>query len=181
MKALKSGAADYIPKDNLSPELLTRSIENAIRVHQLGLRARKAEAKLSTSEKKYRTIVEKISDLVFQLDPDKNISFANSAFEMLGYDPEELVGKPIKSLIASDDVESILPEIATDQIGPMATTNLEVSFKTNPDSSLNGEFPIMTVRVDAFGMWDVPDDVVFRGEVHKNFLGTLCVGRKASR
>jgi DNA-binding NarL/FixJ family response regulator len=180
VEALRSGAADYIPKDILSANRLSRSIENAVRFHQLEVRAKDAEAKLAASEEKYRIIVERISDLVFQLDSKQNITFANTAFEMLGYDALELIGKPIKNLIASDDLDVLLSKIATRDVGPLATTNLEVRFKTNPESSLNEEFPVMTVRVDASGMWDVSDEMVFKDEVAKKFLGTLCVGRYTS-
>ena len=177
VEALRSGAADYIPKDILSANRLNRSIDNAIRINQLETRAKDAETKLAASEEKYRTIVEKISDLVFQLDSNQNITFANTAFEMLGYAVGDLIGKPIKNLINSDDVDSLLSEMATRQVGPLATTNLEVHFKTNPESSLCEEYPVMTIRVDASGMWDVPDAMVFKDEVAKKFLGTLCVGR----
>jgi len=177
VEALRSGAADYIPKDTLSANRLNRSIDNAIRFHQLEVRAKDAETKLANSEEKYRTIVEKISDLVFQLDSNQNITFANTAFEMLGYGATELIGKPVKSLIDSDDVDSILSKMATRNVGPLATTDLEVRFKVNPESSLCEEYPVMTVRIDASGMWDVPDEMVFKDEVAKKFLGTLCVGR----
>jgi DNA-binding response OmpR family regulator len=177
VEALRAGAADYIPKDILSANRLNRSIDNAIRINQLETRAKDAEMKLSASEEKYRTIVEKISDLVFQLDSNQNITFANTAFEMLGYTAGELIGKPIKNLIDSDDVDSILSKMATRQVGPFATTDLEVRFNTNPESSLSEEYPVMTIRVDASGMWDVPDDMVFKDEVAKKFLGTVCVGR----
>lgn len=136
-----------------------------------------AETKLATSEEKYRTIVEKISDLVFQLVSNQNITFANTAFQMLGYDARELIGKPIKNLIDLDDVDSLLSEIETRHVGPLATTDLKVRFKTNLESSLCEEYPVMTFGVDASGVWDVPDEMVFKAEVAKNFLGTLCVGR----
>jgi DNA-binding response OmpR family regulator len=177
VEALKSGAADYIPKDILSASRLNQSIDNATRIHQLENRAKDAETKLTSSEEKYRTIVEKISDLVFQLDSNQNITFANTAFEILGYDAADLIGEPIKNLIDSDDVDSLLSKMATRQVGPLATINLEVHFKTNPRSSICEEYPVMTVRVDASGMWDVPDEMVFKDEVAKKFLGTLCVGR----
>ncbi len=180
VEALRGGAADYIPKDILSANRLNRSVENAIRFHQLEVRAKDAEFKLANSEEKYRTIVEKISDLVFQLDSKQNITFANTAFEMLGYNAAELIGKPIKNLISSDEVDSLLTKLATRAVGPLATTNLEVDLKTNPESSLSEEYPVMRVRVDASGMWDVPDEMVFKDEVAKKFLGTLCVGRYKS-
>ncbi len=178
VQALKAGAADYIPKNHLSASSLGRSINNAIRVHNLEIRAKEAETKLVASEEKYRNIVEKISDLVFQLDPDKNIIFVNSAFEMLGYDSDELVEKPIESIIHSEDIDSILPQIATRGVGPKATNNLEINFKTNKESSLYEKLPIVSVLVDAFGMWDVPDEMVFKKSVNKKFLGTLCIARR---
>ncbi len=180
VQALKNGAADYIPKNNLSASSLGRCIKNAIRVHKLEARAREAESRLVASEEKYRNIVEKISDLVFQLDPERNITFANSAFEMLGYSSEELVGKPLVSIIASEDIDSILPQLATQGVGPMATNNLEISFKTNKESSLCEEMPCITILVDAFGMWDVSDEMVFKKGSDKNFLGTLCIGRSVA-
>lgn len=70
-----------------------------------------------------------------------------------------------------------MSKIATRDVGPLATTNLEVRFKTNPESSLSEEFSAMTILVDASGMWDVPDEMVFKDDVAKTFLGTLCVGR----
>lgn len=177
VEALKSGAADYIPKDLVSASRLNRSIDNAIRIHQLEVRAKDAEKKLASSEEKYRTIVERISDLVFQLDSSQTIIFANTAFETLGYSSSELIGKPVTEIIDSDDIESIISKLATRDVGPLATNNLEVRFKINPESSLSGEFFSMTFLVDASGMWDVPDELVFQDEVAKKFMGTLCVGR----
>jgi len=99
---------------------------------------------------------------------------------MLGYDSAELVGMPIENLIESDDMDSILPELATRYVGPLATNNLAVNFKTSEESSLCQEMPYMVVLVDAFGMWDVSDEMVFKKDVDKKFLGTLCIGRSVS-
>jgi PAS domain S-box-containing protein len=161
----------------LSANRLNLSIDNGIRFHQLEVRAKDAETKLITSEEKYRTIVEKISDLVFHLNSNQNITFANTAFEMQEYDAAELIGKPVKNLIDSDDMDSLLSKVATRHVAPLATTDLEVGFKANSGSSLSEEYPVMTVRVDASGMWDVPNEMVFKDEVAKKFMGTLCVGR----
>lgn len=177
VEALRSGAADYIPKDILSANRLNRSVDNAIRIHQLEIRAKEAETKLTSSEEKYRTIVEKISDLVFQLDSKQNISFVNMAFEMLGYDAAELMGEPFKNLLYPEDLDSCLPKVATRDVGPLATTNFEVRIKTNPESSISEEISHLTFLIDASGMWDVPDELVFKDDVAKNFMGTLCVGR----
>ena len=57
-QALKAGALDYISKEKLSPELLSQCIHNVIKVHDLELRA-------NQTEKQYKRIVEKISEIIF--------------------------------------------------------------------------------------------------------------------
>jgi two-component system, chemotaxis family, response regulator WspR len=42
---------------------------------------------------------------------------------------------------------------------------------------LNEKPKPVTVLLDAFGLWDVADEHVFKNEVAKNFLGTLCIAR----
>ena len=59
----------------------------------------------------------------------------------------------------------------------MATTNLEVSFLVERDSTLWEQNKSVPVLMDAFGLWDVPDEVVFKRGSEKNFLGTLCIAR----
>ena len=57
-QALKTGALDYIPKEKLSPELLSQCIHNVIKVHDLELRA-------NQTVKQYKRIVETISEIIF--------------------------------------------------------------------------------------------------------------------
>lgn len=42
------------------------------------------------SEERYRTIVETISDIVIQIDPEGKITFVNSAIMILGYSQKTL-------------------------------------------------------------------------------------------
>jgi hypothetical protein len=44
-------ALDYLPKDKLSPDLLSQSIHNVIKVHDLELRANQAEYLLVETKK----------------------------------------------------------------------------------------------------------------------------------
>ena len=59
-----------------------------------------AEEALRQSEQKYRLVVESLSEGIWVLDPDACTSFVNPRMaEMLGYAPEEMIGKPIHSFI----------------------------------------------------------------------------------
>ncbi len=135
---------------------------------------------LKKSERLYRTIVETISEIVFILNEDRHIVFANSAFKYLGYDPEEVIGKPIVELIEAEKSGSDfdLDELATKGVGPFASLGLNVVLKTNPNSVLWEEFQTTKLVFDSFGMWDVPDEFVYQDEIEKNFLGTICVGHR---
>ena len=118
-------------------------------------------------------------DLIFQLDPDRKIIFANPAFRLLGYDPDQLVGRPVGELIESDNKENLLEDLATRHVGPLAITDLEVKLKISDEVSEVVAMSTQTTFVDSVGLWNVPDEDVFKNNVDKKFLGTLCVGKKA--
>jgi len=55
---------------------------------------------LNYSETKYKTLIENISDLIWVMTPEGKIIYINdSVKEMLGYDPNELIGKDIFTIM----------------------------------------------------------------------------------
>ncbi len=143
----------------------------------LGILRSKFEQALYEKEFLYRNIVEKSLDIIFILGPDKTINFANPAFKYLGYLPLELIDEPIETLIESNDIPSILSDLATKEVGPLSTVGLEVCIKANPDSTISEQAPISRFSVDSVGLWDVSEKYVFNKETGNKFLGTLCIGR----
>jgi DNA-binding response OmpR family regulator len=172
VEGYNAGAIDFITKPFHEQEVVCRITTQ--------LKLKKAQDEIICREKFYRVIVESVPDLIFQLDPDRKIVFANPAFRLLGYDPEQLVGKPIGDLIESDDKDSLLKDLATQHVGPLAISDLEVKLKISDEVSLVSEMPIQKVLVDSVGLWNVSDEDVFRESVDKKFLGTLCVGKKTA-
>jgi PAS domain S-box-containing protein len=174
-QALKTGALDYIPKEKLSPELLSQCIHNVIKVHDLELRANQAEFLLVETEKQYKRIVETISEIIFQLDSSRNISFINSSARSLGFEPEELIGKPLDTIldITNDD----LKQVATNRIGTRATVNFDVMFKVKKGSPLWSETAFLPGQIDSYGLWNVSEELASVKDIDKEFQGTLCLGR----
>ena len=142
------------------------------------LKLKKAQEEVIRREKFYRVIVERVPDLIFQLDPDRKIVFANPAFRLLGYDPDQLVGRPIGELVESDK-KNLLKDLATRHVGPLAITDLEVKLKLSDEVSQVVEMSTQTILVDSVGLWNVLDEDVFKNNVDKKFLETLCVGKRA--
>ena len=142
------------------------------------LKLKKAQEEVIRREKFYRVIVERVPDLIFQLDPDRKIVFANPAFCLLGYDPDQLVGRPIGELVESDK-KNLLKDLATRHVGPLAITDLEVKLKLSDEVSQVVEMSTQTILVDSVGLWNVLDEDVFKNNVDKKFLETLCVGKRA--
>jgi len=89
------------------------------------------------------------------------------------------VGRPVGELIESDNKENLLNDLATRHVGPLAITALEVKLKISGKVSLIEEMSTQTILVDSVGLWNVPDEDVFKNNVDKKFLGTLCVGKRA--
>jgi len=64
---------------------------------------RRMEEKLRESEERYRDLIEKERDIIYTLDYKGNITFASPAVEtILGFRPEELIGKNFMVLIPKE-------------------------------------------------------------------------------
>jgi len=87
LEAIENGAQDYLSKDSINPELVSRSIYYAIKRKQY-------ETELIANEKNINKIIENSTDGILLIDTDGVILFANNASEFL-------FGKRKKGLIGS--------------------------------------------------------------------------------
>ena len=95
--ALELGAADYLVKGRIDPQLLGRSIRYA-------LRQASVLAELAQKENKYRTLFERSIDAIFVADNELHFQDANPSVErLLGYGREELRGLNPARLFADLD------------------------------------------------------------------------------
>ena len=69
---------------------------------------KEAEQALSESEARYRSLVESTSDWIWELDAEGRFSYASPQVEaMLGYTPEELIGKSPFDLMAPEEADRV--------------------------------------------------------------------------
>jgi len=70
------------------------------------------EEMLRTSEEKYRLIFENVFDVIFSFDPEfKLLNVSPSIERILGYKPEEVIGRPFPDLniLTSESLEAAIP------------------------------------------------------------------------
>jgi PAS domain S-box-containing protein len=93
--ALKSGVDHYVhkPCDLVELKQCLRLLRNNL----------SAEIALGDALFQYSSLVHAIPDIVYKIDEKGMIVFVNQAVEMLGYQPNELLGEHIKVLIHPED------------------------------------------------------------------------------
>ncbi|KJU83655.1 PAS/PAC sensor signal transduction histidine kinase [Candidatus Magnetobacterium bavaricum] len=65
---------------------------------------------LQETEILYRSLMEAIPDIVYKIDLNGNFTFVSSAVRVLGYEPDELVGRHFSTIIAPEEVEYVSRE-----------------------------------------------------------------------
>jgi PAS domain S-box-containing protein len=83
---------------------------------------KQAEDALTESQSKYRELVENLNDVIYAVDLDGTITYASSsAREVMGYAPEDLIGRPFREIIHPDDrpgLDRRFHEILANRLGP---------------------------------------------------------------
>ena len=96
VEAMKSGAADFLVKDQMTPHVLERSIRYA-------LERKRAQDALEASEEQYRVIFEASADALLIFDMAGVIVEVNpAAGAIYGYSRSEMIGLPAKDIIHPD-------------------------------------------------------------------------------
>ena len=132
---------------------------------------------LGKTERRYKSIVESTNDLIFQLDGEGIVVFANPAARLLGYEEGEMLGEFVGDLLYMDNKEEVLPRVMTRRVGHRATYHLPVQLRTSPNSVISSEIPAIEFAIDSCGLWEESDEHVQTRGVDKNFIGTLCIAR----
>jgi PAS domain S-box-containing protein len=97
VECMRSGAHDYIMKNNLSRlcPAIARELEEA----KVRVQRKRVGEDLEESENKYRLSFENVTDVIYTIDNDLNIlSLSPSVERILGYKPQDFIGRPVSDL-----------------------------------------------------------------------------------
>jgi PAS domain S-box-containing protein len=103
---------------------------------------KKENEALRGSEKRFRTFIETSPDMIWQIDPQGNFKYISPRVKtILGYDPEELIGKPVIILIPEHARSFVMQEIGKHAASRAGLFTLDV-----PAKHKNGRDLIIEIR-----------------------------------
>ncbi|MBC8282794.1 MAG: cyclic nucleotide-binding domain-containing protein [Nitrospinae bacterium] len=132
---------------------------------------------LKRNQEKLYKIINSVSDLIIQLDPNGIISFANESIQTLGYDVDVVVGKHLREICDCELDAETRKHVFTRRIQTRSLEEIKLSFKVNPDSSLYDFAHKLNYLVSTSGLRSMPEEVVVEKGSEKEFLGSLLIAR----
>jgi PAS domain S-box-containing protein len=104
---IKQGADDYILKSSLTR--LPSAVLGAVKKKEIEHERARVEAVLRRSEEHFRSLIEHSSDIITIISRDGTITYESPSLErVLGYKPDELIGKNAFELIHAQDVPLVV-------------------------------------------------------------------------
>jgi PAS domain S-box-containing protein len=114
VEAIKAGALDYIIKSSESMTDMPHIAERAIQQWKTLLQQEHMQNALAEREAQFRLLAENSSDMISRHDTEGKFLYVSPACHtLLGYDPGELIGRPLISFVHPSDAEHLLGLLAS--------------------------------------------------------------------
>jgi PAS domain S-box-containing protein len=127
VKAMKAGAADYLPKTQVSVEALDRAIRHALALRDKERQRSQAEHALRESEERFRALVENSSDALLLVDAQGRIQYmAPSSARHFGWTPDEVIGRSLFDVVHPEDRDQIAGAMSGPLSGAGDSTTVEI-------------------------------------------------------
>ncbi len=139
------------------------------------IQRKKIELQLRESEDDFRRLAQLTGDLIWRADKNGNLKFiSNKLNEILGYMPEQLIGKPLIALLTLGQEEITIKKIDDfynhpKSINSLITTNRNINTGKIVIFKSNGE-PIFDKRKELIGYHGVSRDISILKETQEKLL-----------
>jgi PAS domain S-box-containing protein len=106
VEAMKSGAQDYLMKNNLAR--FVPAIQQELREAEVRRKLKVSQKALEDSEKRYRQVVENATEIIYTIDEKGNFTYGNPAgLKLTGYSLQELRSFNYADLVAPEHRERV--------------------------------------------------------------------------
>jgi two-component system, cell cycle sensor histidine kinase and response regulator CckA len=105
VECMRQGVDDYILKTTL--KRLPSAVQNALQKKEAERERERAMRALRQSEEHFRSLIENALDIIAILNPDGSFRYASPSVRVLGYKPEELVGRSLLEFVNGDDARDV--------------------------------------------------------------------------
>jgi PAS domain S-box-containing protein len=154
-QALRGGARDFLRKP-YRPEDLLHTVDRVLEQRRMGLEIARMQQQLAISEQRHRFIVRNSPDLIYMLDGEGRFTFINDRItDLLGYQPEEIIGKHYRELVHAADIEKALYAFNERRTGDRACRNVELRLrhKDVQHDALCTEVWTVPIELNAMGIY----------------------------
>jgi PAS domain S-box-containing protein len=116
VETFKSGATDYVLKSKLSR--LVPAVKRAVKEAAERADRKRTEAELHESQERYRKLVETMNEGLGVQDENGKITYLNNRFcELLGYTPDEIIGRNVSDFLDEENREIFRTQMAKRRTG----------------------------------------------------------------
>ena len=130
---LRGGAQDYLGKSWITPESLTRAIDNAIERFAMLVERKRNDAALKESEEKFRSLLQSAPDAMVIVDQTGKIVLVNAeTHRLFGYERSELIGQEIEMLLPAGSLAKHI--------------DLQMAFTADPSVRIMGKEQRLSAR-----------------------------------
>lgn len=130
ISVLRRGAYDYLRKPYPREELL-KAVQNALQQRRLAAENKQIAARLESSERIYRHLVDSSPDIIFTLDHRGMLTFVNHRVQpLLGFNAEDLIGQHYADLVHARDMERAQYVFSDGQQQQRWSRNIELRLKS---------------------------------------------------
>ena len=151
IEALKSGATDYVLKDNL--RRLVPSIKNALRQAEIAQAKELAEDMLRRSESRLQDIINTSRDWIWECDREGRFTFSSpSVQDVLGYSRYEILGRRASDYIEPADDLQLQATLADIPFGTDLASPVTLRWRHRNGKTRWLERTMVALR-DADGAW----------------------------
>ncbi len=174
-KVFREGALDFLNKP-YNPSQLFDIIDRV--ANKIGLKRylKHINHTLEESEKRYRFIVSNSPDIIYMIDHKGFFTFVNDrVYDLLGYKPEDLIGKHFSALVYDDDLELAKHIFNERRTGDRASHNIEFRLKCQNRETPHKSFESNSIVIELTAM-----GIYQKGDEYIPFLGTYGVARDIS-